>query len=110
MVDQTLALIRRLRPEGQAAAIFLINAYREAGLPAIVVESWRSFERQRALVAAGASKTLQSRHLLGRAMDIAFAGIPTAQVPREWWIAGHSLWSDLGGDPPISWDLVHFQF
>ena len=37
----------------------------------IVIEGIRSPERQRELVAAGASRTLNSKHLTGRAVDLA---------------------------------------
>ena len=40
-----------------------------------VIEGLRSPERQRELVAAGASKTLRSRHLTGHAVDLAVDGI-----------------------------------
>lgn len=36
-----------------------------------VVDGLRTIERQRALVAAGASQTLNSRHLTGHAVDLA---------------------------------------
>ena len=36
-----------------------------------VIEGLRSLERQKQLVAAGASKTLKSRHLTGHAVDLA---------------------------------------
>ncbi len=37
----------------------------------IVTEGLRTMKRQRALLAAGASKTLKSRHLTGHAVDVA---------------------------------------
>jgi len=37
----------------------------------VVTEGLRSMKRQRALLAAGASKTLKSRHLTGHAIDVA---------------------------------------
>lgn len=39
--------------------------------PFIVVEGLRSIDRQKQLVAAGASTTLRSRHLTGHAVDLA---------------------------------------
>jgi peptidoglycan L-alanyl-D-glutamate endopeptidase CwlK len=36
----------------------------------IVIEGLRTLERQKALMAAGASKTLDSRHLTGNAVDL----------------------------------------
>lgn len=44
---------------------------RTAGLPIVVLEGLRTPERQRALVASGASTTLRSRHLTGHAVDLA---------------------------------------
>ena len=37
----------------------------------MVTEGLRTVERQRALLAAGASKTMKSMHLIGRAVDLA---------------------------------------
>lgn len=110
MADTTLQLIRQLRPEGQAAVIYLVNAVREAGWPAIVVEARRGLERQRQLVGAGASKTLRSKHLIGRAVDIGFAGIPTAKIPSGLWSSMHDLWDAMGGGKRIVWDMNHFEW
>lgn len=49
-------------------------------VPFVVIEGLRTMKRQRALVAAGASKTLKSRHLDGHAFD--FVPIIDGQV--EW--------------------------
>lgn len=48
----------------------------------IVTEGLRSMKRQRALVAAGASKTLKSRHLTGHAID--FAPVVDGEVTWKW--------------------------
>jgi peptidoglycan L-alanyl-D-glutamate endopeptidase CwlK len=48
----------------------------------IITEGLRSMQRQRALVAAGASKTLKSRHLTGHAID--FAPIVDDEVTWKW--------------------------
>lgn len=47
-----------------------------------VVEGRRTVARQEALVAAGASKTMNSRHLTGHAVDI--APIIAGQVRWDW--------------------------
>lgn len=39
--------------------------------PFIITEGLRTLERQKALVAAGASQTMRSRHLTGHAVDLA---------------------------------------
>ena len=41
------------------------------GVPFQVIEGVRSIERQRLLVAQGASRTMNSRHLTGHAVDLA---------------------------------------
>lgn len=84
-----------------------------------VIEGLRSLERQKALVEAGASRTLRSRHLTGHAVDLApwvdgevrwdwplFGPIATAmktaarelEIPIEW-----------GGDWKTFRDGPHFQ-
>jgi peptidoglycan L-alanyl-D-glutamate endopeptidase CwlK len=51
-------------------------------LPFIVTEGLRTLKRQRELVAAGASKTLRSRHLTGHAID--FAPLIGGEVTWKW--------------------------
>jgi peptidoglycan L-alanyl-D-glutamate endopeptidase CwlK len=48
----------------------------------IVTEGVRTMKRQRELVAAGASKTLKSRHLTGHALD--FAPVVGGEVTWKW--------------------------
>lgn len=47
------------------------RAARISEVPFVVTEGLRSLERQRVLVASGASRTLRSRHLNGFAIDLA---------------------------------------
>ncbi|WP_145538878.1 M15 family metallopeptidase [Yersinia sp. HM-2024] len=47
-----------------------------------VIEGRRTVERQRELVKAGASQTLNSRHLTGHAVDI--VPLPDGKVSWEW--------------------------
>ena len=83
----------------------------------VVIEGLRTKERQRELLAAGASRTLNSRHITGHAVDLsAWLGtvrwepalyVPIAdsmkaaakieRVPIQW---GFDLWG---------WDSPHFQ-
>jgi peptidoglycan L-alanyl-D-glutamate endopeptidase CwlK len=46
------------------------RALRESPVDFIVIEGLRTIERQRELVASGASRTLNSRHLTGHAVDL----------------------------------------
>jgi peptidoglycan L-alanyl-D-glutamate endopeptidase CwlK len=58
---------------------------RAAGIsetPFIVTEGRRTLERQKQLVAAGASRTMKSRHLTGHAVD--FAPVVDGQVTWKW--------------------------
>ncbi|CNI39961.1 M15 family metallopeptidase [Yersinia mollaretii] len=47
-----------------------------------VIEGRRTLERQRELVKAGASQTLNSRHLTGHAVDI--VPLPDGKISWEW--------------------------
>jgi peptidoglycan L-alanyl-D-glutamate endopeptidase CwlK len=53
-----------------------------AGVYFIVTEGLRSVERQRQLVAAGASTTMRSRHLTGHAVDL--AAVVSGEVRWDW--------------------------
>ncbi|NBW16041.1 MAG: M15 family peptidase [Caulobacteraceae bacterium] len=61
--------------------------------PFIVVEGLRTRERQAALVKAGASRTMNSRHLTGHAVDLAYwlddgDGVPEqGEVRFDWPLA-----------------------
>jgi len=48
----------------------------------IVTEGLRTMKRQRALLAAGATKTLKSRHLTGHAIDV--APVIDGEVRWDW--------------------------
>ena len=83
------------RSEGNLAQVHpdLVRVMRRAlelsPLDFVVIEGVRTLERQRKLVAAGASTTLKSRHLahpadgLSRAVDIAPIG-PGGKVAFDW--------------------------
>ena len=57
-----------------------------------VLEGVRTIERQRELVASGASQTMRSRHLTGHAVDL--AAMVGGEVRWDWPLY-HKLW---GGD------------
>lgn len=52
------------------------------GLPFRVTEGLRTVQRQRQLYAAGASKTMRSRHLTGHAVDL--VAMPGGKVSWAW--------------------------
>lgn len=94
-------------------------AIKKTGQDFTVIEGRRSMTRQRQLVADGFSKTLNSRHLTGHAVDI----IPYP-IPRDWRKYTKSQWKEiydsmkeaseeLGVDLDFGyewgWDKPHYQ-
>lgn len=71
----------------------------------IVTEGLRSPERQAALVRAGASRTLNSRHLTGHAVDV--AALVDGRVRWDWplygRIAGAFKRAAVELDTPLTW-------
>lgn len=61
----------------------LDRALQESPVDFIVIEGLRSVERQRQLVAMGASKTMRSRHLTGHAVDLLPVG-PSGKGEFHW--------------------------
>jgi peptidoglycan L-alanyl-D-glutamate endopeptidase CwlK len=76
--EKSLARLRDVHPD-------LRKVIERAALtapPFRVIEGRRTLERQKYLVAKGASKTLKSRHLTGHAVDI--APLVNGQVSWDW--------------------------
>lgn len=85
-----------------------------------VIEGKRSLSRQRELVAAGVSETMNSRHLTGHAVDIA-----PHPIPGDWTKYKASQWGDIAramkeaseelgveldwGYDLWGWDKPHYQ-
>jgi len=63
---------------------------------AFVISSWRSLKEQKAMVAKGASKTLQSNHMRGVAVDVAN------------WSEVQDKMRSIGLFNDITWDRNHF--
>ena len=92
-----------------------------------VVEGLRTLARQKHLKATGMSKTLNSRHLTGHAIDI----VPAVDLNGDGKITGDEMWHhsqlmklspyikqafkdcgvayEWGGDWPNAWDKPHWQ-
>lgn len=106
----------------------ILRASAECDVPFTCIEGLRSAERQRQLVAAGASKTQNSRHLTGHAADLWPLDPSTGKpLPAGTKATEARLWADLrviaavvkrvaadravqvewGGD--WGWDAPHFQ-
>lgn len=58
------------------------RAAEDSGMDFIVTEGLRTLERQKQLKAAGASKTLNSRHITGHAIDV--AALVNGKVRWDW--------------------------
>jgi peptidoglycan L-alanyl-D-glutamate endopeptidase CwlK len=96
-------------------------------VPFIVVEGLRTKERQAQLVKAGASRTMNSRHLTGHAVDLAYwlddgNGVPEQGEVRWDWPLARKLADAMraaareegvalvwGGDWPSFPDGPHFE-
>jgi peptidoglycan L-alanyl-D-glutamate endopeptidase CwlK len=80
----------------------------------VVIEGLRSKERQKELVAKGASKTLNSRHITGHAVDIApwpitwekKAFIPIVEAMKQ---AADELGIDVVHGHDWGWDSPHHE-
>lgn len=59
------------------------RALQDSPLDFVVIEGLRTSERQKQLVASGASKTLNSRHITGHAVDLVPVG-PNGKAAFDW--------------------------
>jgi len=83
-----------------------------------VLEGLRSLEQQHINVAKGVSKTMNSRHLTGHAVDLIPYPMPDGEWKRWWWDeiahAMHKAADELGitivsGHSDWGWDSPHFE-
>jgi len=111
--DPTIGHLRKLHPTVAAAAFRLINAAREAGVPLYISSSLRSVSEQAALVRKGASRTMKSKHVEGRAFDVDVLGLNRNSIPQEWLRAlgeyGEQLGLTWGGRWTSFYDGGHFE-
>ena len=96
------------------------RALQDAPMDFIVIEGLRTYERQEQLVASGASKTMNSRHLTGHAVDLLPIG-PDGKAAFAWPLydvlgpavkdaaAVESVDLEWGGDWRSFKDGPHFQ-
>lgn len=83
------ARLRDLDPAVAVRGYWLLAYLDWFGLRFRVSEGRRTSYRQRHLVAAGLSRTLASKHLVGRAFDIDKVGVHPDRVPlNDWALAG----------------------
>lgn len=95
------------------------TALRLSDVDFVVTEGRRSLARQQALVKAGASRTLRSKHLTGDAIDV--AAIVDGQIRWDWPLYGRiaeafkeaarleGVEITWGGDWPRFRDGPHFE-
>jgi len=111
--DATLRHIRNLSPNIQDAAWFLVYYVRTAGVDLQITSSVRTRAEQARLVGIGASRTLQSKHLIGEAFDVDVHGYGRDQIPL-WWFEqlgqlGEYLGFRWGGRFSGFKDYGHFE-
>lgn len=83
---KSLALIEPLHPDLKRV---ILRAFEISDVPMKVTEGMRTIERQRELKAKGLSKTLNSRHLTGHAVDL----VPNYDATGDGKITGDDLYS-----------------
>lgn len=111
--DPTLDHLESLQPACAQRALELVNAAREAGWPVWISSSIRSEAEQRALVAAGRSRTMSSKHITGLAFDVDVLGLRRDDVPMPFLRAlgayGEALGLRWGGRWTRPFDPGHFE-
>jgi len=120
--DLTLARLNELSSPIAESGYSFIKDARLDGAPVVIVEAYRTQQRQDALYAQGRTKpgavvtwTRSSMHTRRRAFDIAFVvnGKLTFDVPRTWWdyMGARSSAYGLRWGPSIGLvgDLGHYE-
>jgi len=121
---QSLKALEGVHPDMERV---VLRAAALSPIPFRVTEGRRTLARQRELVRTGMSKTLNSRHLTGHAVDI----VPMVDVTGDGRVTGEDMWHhaqlvklspyikqafkaegvpyDWGGDWRNAWDKPHWQ-
>ena len=112
--DPSPAIIAGLEPATASRAVYLITAVRQSGIPLITTSGRRSSAEQAALVAAGRSRTMNSKHLQGKAFDVDIYGWDRNSIPKWFWDAlgpwaERSLGLIWGGRWQSIYDPGHFE-
>ena len=68
---------KRINPLTRKFVLFVIDSLNKNkdfdNLTLVIVEVMRELERQKSLIKSGASQTLKSKHLIGKAVDLVFS-------------------------------------
>lgn len=108
--DPTPGHLAQLDKQTRLLATYLIIAARRAGVPLIITSSKRSRTEQLKYFLSGTSRTLNSRHLYGKAFDVDVAGWSRDSVPKEFWRALGTYATGIGLKWPLpEWDPAHFE-
>ncbi|GJG86203.1 hypothetical protein tb265_13840 [Gemmatimonadetes bacterium T265] len=109
-----------LDPDARPAFERMIADARDAGFPVHVRETYRTPERQAAILARndGRTTTLTSAHSLGRAVDISIGDgrVSRRSTHRTWvefrrWVLGQQNGAfRLIGTPESTWDWPHIEY
>lgn len=109
-----------LDPEFRSLAVELLARLTEAGIPCMVIDTLRTPEEQAENIAKGVSWTKNSKHLTGRAIDIAPYDHYQLHGPDKLkWDASDPVWQrigEIGESVGLVWggrwqqrDLGHFE-
>jgi len=94
-------------------ALRLVSHVRNAGIPLHISSALRNPAQQAQLLRQGRTKTLQSKHLTGKAFDVDVVGFARGQIPKWWFYQLGSLAEPLGlrwgGNFRGFWDPGHFE-
>jgi len=97
----------------QWQTVYFVNAAREVGFPLVITSARRSIAEQQRLLLAGRTKTLNSKHLDGRAFDVDMWGWNRDDVPSWAWDylgpLGESYGFTWGGRWSSFRDVGHFE-
>lgn len=105
----------------------LLQEAERLGTPLVVLEWLRSIERQKELIALKASKTMDSKHIQGLAVDVCFLDDllddGRLNYTADQYRAIGDFWEGLGGtwggrfgvkpeqyNSKVGWDAGHFEY
>lgn len=111
--DPTQEHLNSLNPALRDSAFWLVYFARSVGIPLWISSSVRTPTEQAALVKAGRSLTMNSKHLTGQAFDVDVLGHSRSSVPRYVWDwlgdLAEYLGMGWGGRFAGFWDPGHFE-
>lgn len=105
--------LQQLEPATRLRADYMLRVLWHNQVPLWISNSRRTEDEQRRLVASGASRTMNSKHLSGQAFDVDVIGYGRDAIPGYFWDLlgpfGESLGLVWGGRWPTLRDYGHFE-